>query len=338
MDPVYEKNIDSIVLRLMEDEEITPEEASLLKQWIKDNPEKSRELQELSVLWTRFDAERESDRDVINKKWKETESIIKRSGLSFNHIIRNFRKYAAVFLIGMLLPSLVIGYSVLNREKLLSQVIKVPYGAKSNLMLPDGTEIIMNAGSTLSYDASYGIKERKVNLTGEAYFKVAKNKHKLFFVKTKDMTVKAYGTEFNVKCYKEDRSTEATLIEGVIGIKLNNRSNKEYILKPDQQLKYSVSEDNSGKGNLIILKNINTKFYTSWVDDIIKVKSITLKALALKLERKYNVTIHIEDKELENMKFTGVLENETIEQILQALELSASIQYKIDNREIWLYK
>jgi ferric-dicitrate binding protein FerR (iron transport regulator) len=119
MDPVYEKNIDSIVLRLMEDEEITPEEASLLKQWIKDNPEKSRELQELSVLWTRFDAERESDKDVINKKWKETKSIIKRSGSSFNHIIRNFRKYAAVFLIGMLLPSLVIGYSVLNREKLL---------------------------------------------------------------------------------------------------------------------------------------------------------------------------------------------------------------------------
>ncbi|NPA37658.1 MAG: FecR family protein, partial [Chlorobi bacterium] len=258
----------------------------------------------------------------------------KRSAFNF----RNYMKYAAVFMLGMLIPTIIIGYKIIKRENLLSQIIEVPYGAKSNIILPDGTEIILNAGSSLSYNADFGIKDRKVNLAGEAYFKVAKNKGKKFLVKTRDLTIKAYGTEFNVKCYNEDKSTEATLVEGTIGVRLNNRKNKEYLLKPGQQLKYSFSDNNKNKGNLIILKNIDTRFYTSWIHDIIQVKSISLKALAMKLERKYNVKIHIENKELENLKFTGILKNETIEQILQALKLSASINYKIDNREIWLYK
>jgi ferric-dicitrate binding protein FerR (iron transport regulator) len=121
-------------------------------------------------------------------------------------------------------------------------------------------------------------------------------------------------------------------------VQLNNRKgNKEYILKPNEQLIYHSGADKKNNG-LILAKNINTQLYTSWIHDKIQVRSIALKALIVKLQRKYNVTIHVEDKELESLKFTGILENETIEQILQALELSASIQYEIDDREIWLKK
>lgn len=341
MNSVDEKYIESIVLRLMEDETITSEEAEILKHWLNQNPDKRNELFSLSVIWTKLDSYREVNDEVIKSRWENTKKRIKsRSESSLKFILSTYQKYAAIFILGALLPSLIIIYqNFFRNEKMLSQVISVPYGAKSNVSLPDGTEIILNAGSKLSYDASYGKAARNITLKGEAYFKVTKNKKKPFVVKTNDITVKAYGTEFNVKCYDGDKSTEATLIEGSIGIKLNDRSSKkEYMLKPNEQFIYRSITDNDQKhSNLIIAKNVNTNICTSWIHDKIQVKSVTLKELAVKLQRKYNVTIHIENKRLEKMKFTGILENETIEQILQALELSAKIKYKIDDREIWIY-
>ena len=339
MSHIDEKNIEIIVLRLMEDEEISSQESTLLKQWLNENPQKSEELFSLSLLWTKLDTNKEVSDKVISDKWIETSRKIDNSPKGIRRVLSLYQKYAAIFILGALLPSLAIIYqNYIKDEKLLSQVIQVPFGAKSTVTLPDGTEIILNAGSNLSYDARYGDKERSVFLDGEAYFNVTKNKNKPFLVKTNNVTVRAYGTIFNVKCYNEENIIETTLIEGSIGVQLNNRNgNKEYLLKPKEQLIYHYGEDNNSN-RLIIAKNTNTQLYTSWINDKIQVRSISLKELIVKLQRKYNVTIHIEDKELENLKFTGILENETIEQILQALELSASIQYEIDDREIWLNK
>jgi ferric-dicitrate binding protein FerR (iron transport regulator) len=341
MHPDNDKYIESIILRLMEDKYVSSDEAEKLKTWLEQNPSKRSEFYSLSVIWTKLDTQREVNNKVIENKWKNIRKHIRNNTKAgYRLALNTYQKYAAIFLLGALLPSLVLTYQVFfKHKKMLSQVISVPYGAKSNISLPDGSEIILNAGSKINYDANYGKKERRITLKGEAYFKVAKNKKSVFIVETKDITVKAYGTEFNVKCYDNDNSTEATLIKGSIGVKLNdNTSKKEYFLKPKEQFIYKhINRKGSGHGNLIIAKNVNTNLYTSWIKDKIQVKSVTLKELAIKLQRKYNVTIHIEDKNLEKLKFTGILENETIEQILQVLELSAKIKYRIDDREIWLY-
>ena len=324
----------------MEDEAISSREAAMLRQWLNENPEKRDELHSLSVIWTKLDTYREVDQEVIESKWKNVRKSIKNTSKSgFKFVLNTYQKYAAIFLLGAMLPTLVIVYQAFfKNEKMLSQVVSVPYGAKSNISLPDGTKIILNAGSKLRYDAAYGKKSRTITLRGEAYFKVAKDKKRPFIVNTRHLSVTAYGTIFNVKCYDSEDKTEATLIEGSIGIKVNdNSSRKEYLLKPNEQFIYKINENDKKQKNLIVVKNINADIYTSWIYDKIQVKSITLKELAVKLERKYNVTIHIKNKNLEEMKFTGVLENETIEQILQALELSAKIKYRIDEREIWLY-
>ena len=336
---VDNNNIESIVLRLMEDEEITLQESLVLKQWIKEHPQESEELYSISLLWTKLDTYREVSDDIVFNKWTETNKKNKIPKKRIRIVLSSYQKYAAIFILGALLPSLAIIYqNFIKDEKLLSQVIQVPFGAKSTVTLPDGTEVILNAGSMISYDSHYGKNQRSVFLNGEAYFKVTKDKHTPFLVKTADITVKAYGTMFNVKCYKGENITETTLIEGSVGVRLNRKKgNKEYMLKPNEQLIYHYGTDKKSN-RLIIAKNVNTQLYTSWINDKIQVRSISLKELTVKLQRKYNVTIHIEDKDLESLKFTGILENETIEQILQALELSASIQYEINDREIWLYK
>ncbi|NJK96971.1 MAG: FecR domain-containing protein [Bacteroidales bacterium] len=135
-------------------------------------------------------------------------------------------------------------------------------GSKSSIRLPDGTEVVLNAGSKLTYDFSYGITSREVSLIGEGYFKVAKQKNSPFIVKTAKAHIKALGTEFNVKAYPEENEVEAILVEGTIQVNkfdLKKRrielSDSGIILKPGQKILISdkdyspKSKDQSQKGS-----------------------------------------------------------------------------------------
>jgi ferric-dicitrate binding protein FerR (iron transport regulator) len=323
----------------LEGEKLSEDEMSVLREWIADHPEEADDFRFFSEIWTAFDTKNEVTSHEVDKKWrffrdKYLKSKTKNVRLSRGEML----KYAAALIIGVLITSLVF---ILGKDNKVSrQIVEVPYGAKSTIQLSDGSEVILNAGSFLIYDTRFNTKNRTVNLVGEAYFKIAKSK-KPFTVVAEHMTVKAYGTVFNVKAYPGEKVTETTLIEGSIGVKLKKRNghfSKEIFLKPDEQIVYTVPEDKSKqKGKVLIVKNIDPNLSTAWVNGNIQVRSKTLKELAVQLERKYNVNIYIMDKDLESKRFTGLLKNETIEQIMQVLKLSAHIDYKIENREIWLY-
>jgi ferric-dicitrate binding protein FerR (iron transport regulator) len=354
-----QKEIENIVLRLLENEVINEQEQQELKSWLLENPEKANEFTDIASIWTQLDTLREVDQDQVSSQWKSTFGQLEMPENKSRTIWLAALKYAAIFILGCMVAASLLWVQRSNHSKtLLSQVVEVPFGAKSTVILSDGTEVILNAGSQLRYDNRFGEKARRVALTGEAYFKVATNPEKPFMVATPDFTVKAYGTEFNVKSYMDETTTAATLIEGSISVVLNNQSSrrqKELYLKPNEQLILSknaaatpsvnsASESSpepnvltrQPKGKLIISKNIEPQLFTAWVYDKIQVKSVSLKELAIRLERKYNVKIHIEDEQLKELKFTGTLENETIEQVMHALELSSPLKFRIDDREIWL--
>jgi ferric-dicitrate binding protein FerR (iron transport regulator) len=331
--------IEELFLRLMEGESLDSDELNRLRSWIAAHPDQAEDYREYLEIWNLFDVEREVNESVVDHQWEKFRRKMRVKESRLPVINGNWLKYAAVLVMGMLISSLFFMWK--PQEKTARQIVEVPYGAKSTIQLTDGTEVVLNAGSTLTYEGSFGKNSREVTLVGEAFFRVAKDKKRPFTVHTQDMSVTAYGTIFNVKAYPGEEMTEATLIEGSIGIKLNDHRSgrkKEIFLKPNEQLVYSKSGKGNGKGRLLIVKNIQTDLYTAWVDDNIQVRSKTLKELAVQLERKYNVNIYIMDKELEQKRFTGLLKNETIEQILQILKLSAHIDYKIDNRDIWLYQ
>ena len=337
---IKNQHIENLFLRLMEGEELSKDELSLLKEWVDENPDDAKEYYAYSLIWNELDTLREVNDEEINEKWSDINNkYIKENNNTFL-LLRKTWKYAAIFILGIILTSLVFIFK--TDDNVSYQVVEVPFGAKSTIQLTDGTEVILNAGSKIEYDTRFNQIDRKINLIGEAYFKVAKNKNKPFTVITDNMTVKAYGTIFNVKAYPGDKNTETTLIEGSVGIKLKNNNGgsfaKEIFLKPNERIVYIRPTEKSGSGKVLIAKNIEPELYTAWVNDNIQVRSKTLKELAVQLERKYNVNIYIMDKALENKRFTGLLKNETIEQIMQVLKLSAHIDYKIDNRDIWLYK
>ena len=238
--------------------------------------------------------------------------------------------------------------------------ITTPFGAKSKITLPDSTTIWLNAGSSLKYSNEFGTKSREVHLSGEAFFDVFNNPSLLFHVKTSELTIKSYGTAFNVKSYPEEGTIETTLIEGSIGI---TRSSIEYakkdevMLEPNQRVVFyrktksmeptqaesetentplpSTAKPGEQKTTYLISKGIDAKEFTSWKDGTIFISSETLVDLAVKLERKYNVKIYFESEALKTLRFTGSLENETVEQVIQAIGISAHIDYEIEDRDIW---
>jgi len=250
-----------------------------------------------------------------------------------------------------------------TKQNLLAQQwhsITTPFGAKSKITLPDSTTIWLNAGSSLKYSNEFGTKNREVHLSGEAFFDVFHNPGLLFSVKTSELTIKSYGTAFNLKSYPEEGTIETTLIEGSIGITRSsfaNTNKDEVLLEPNQRVVYyrktktmeteqasgetedapepSTPEPKEQKTTYLISKGIDTKEFTAWKDGTIFISSETLQDLAVKLERKYNVKIHFESEALKTLRFTGSLENETVEQVIHAIGIAAHIDYIVQDRDIW---
>lgn len=341
--------IYQIFIRLLEKEQLDEKEYKDVQDWLIEHPEDKEQFVALYKLHVNIESDNEVNDELIKSQWKVfREKIIKTQ--STNKISlppwQQLSRYAAIFILGILLSaSLVMVHNKYGNHNSFSQVIEVPYGGKSNIYLADGTEVILNAGSKLTYNTNYGEKERAVKLDGEAYFKVVKNIDKPFTVLTSDLVVKAYGTEFNVKSYAEESTIETTLIEGRVGVqrnfKLNSKISKEFFLKTNEQVSFHKAiktVDKQKNAKIFISRNIDVKQFTAWVDDRINMKSEMLSELVICLERKYNVKIHFNEEELRELRFTGVLENETIEQVMRAIKLTASIDYKIENRDIWLTK
>jgi ferric-dicitrate binding protein FerR (iron transport regulator) len=267
---------------------------------------------------------------------------------------------AAVVLIALITGSI---FYIRTKQNLLARQwynITTPLGAKTQITLPDSTIIWLNAGSSLEYSNEFGSKSREVHLSGEAFFDVFQNPSMLFLVKTSELIIKSYGTAFNVKSYPDEGTIETTLIEGSIGITRSSFEDKkkdEVLMEPNQRVVYyrktktmkttesegeiedtpasSTPESNVQKTTYLISKGIDTKEFTSWLEGTIFISSETLLDLSVKLERKYNVSIHFESEELKNLRFTGSLENETVEQVIHAIGIAARIDYEIEDRDIW---
>ncbi|WP_143308430.1 FecR family protein [Chitinophaga vietnamensis] len=224
--------------------------------------------------------------------------------------------------------------------------ITSPKGATTRIELSDGTEVWLNAGSKLQYAQSYNTARREVKLEGEAFFKVHTDPHKPFTVKAADLRILALGTSFNVKAYPEDQTVVTTLVEGEVkidGSQTPHPFNK--MMKPHEHVVYE--KPTTGNGNVstkpaktgagsstatapVISSEVNnTEIYTAWKDGSWIVAAQTMSELAVTMERKFNVQVIIKDEELKDYKFSGTFRQETLEQILNILRLTAPLKYTI---------
>ena len=220
-------------------------------------------------------------------------------------------------------------------------------GSKSQIVLPDGTKVSLNAGSKLTYDKTFGEKTRNVQLTGEAYFDVVHNAEKPFIIHTTAMEIKVLGTEFNVKSYPDENTTEASLIRGSIEVTLRDKRAEKIILKPNEKLVVSndIAEEVTQtvakpkkpvhSTPLISLGHVNyftldsTILETSWVNNRLVFQDESFEQVATRMARWYGVEFEFEDTSIQNLRFTGNFRNETIDEALKAMRITADFRYKI---------
>jgi ferric-dicitrate binding protein FerR (iron transport regulator) len=230
-------------------------------------------------------------------------------------------------------------------------------GARTKLVLPDGSQVWLNAGSKLNYSNAYNETQRDVDLEGEAYFDVVKVAGRPFIVHASSLNIRAVGTAFVVKSYPQDETIEATLLRGIIEVTRKDLPDgPKVILKPNEKLIFSkqletevhhYGGDTSSRSAKTIGKISiaavsiaipdSNKVETSWVYNRLVFDGDNFQELAKKMERWYNVKIIINSKELLRYRFKGAFENETIREALDALQLTAEFSYKIDNNVINIY-
>ncbi len=307
--------------------------------------------------------EKQSIKIDFEEIFNSIETRIGNSDVNYELTNHNFRLFRFLRIAAMLIFVFAVGAAISffvfapsqEPDVVSFNEIRAPLGARSEVTLPDGTQVWLNAGSKLTYLNVFNKANRMVSLEGEGYFKVAKNNDLPFNVKAGDLYIMAVGTEFNVKSYSDEGIIETTLVEGKVSITRNkehSRKSQAIVLEPHQKAVY-VKEDQQltvedlkvirqskpemltiKKGILFVAEEIDPEPIISWKENRLILKGEELNNLLIRLERKYDVTFEYESEDIKQFRFSGTLENETLTQVLDVIKLSAPIDYELEGKTV----
>ncbi|HWK06304.1 MAG TPA: FecR domain-containing protein [Puia sp.] len=353
--------------------EAAPAEAEELQQLLEESPQKQYLLDILHSYFTVLPANiagpglEDTDlearfRKIVDLEKQEPSPIEEEPTPVIRRPFRKILGYAAAVAAAVLLgwglytirPSTPGPLQQVRGGEVLSRA-----GARTKLVLPDGTQVWLNSSSRLKYTHNFDGPSREVELEGEAYFDVVKDMQRPFIVHTSALDVKVLGTAFTVKSYPQDATIEATLLKGAIEVsRQNNPDAPRVILKPNEKLVFNkqlavtplpaLSPDvrsaaaRTAPPDIAVNslpRNIpdSNKEETAWLYNRLVFNGDSFEELAEKMERWYNVKIFFKDKALYNYHFGGAFANETVQDALNALQLTADFSYKINGNEIELY-
>ncbi|WP_149207124.1 FecR family protein [Flavobacterium johnsoniae] len=202
--------------------------------------------------------------------------------------------------------------------------LSTPTGGQYNIILADGTKVYLNAVSSIKYPTQFNGDKRVVELEGEAYFEVAKNKNKPFIVKSNNQSIEVLGTHFNVHSYNNESVVKTTLLEGSVAVTYKNQ---KAILKPGQQ---SDVSDNFSK---IKVKEVDPEEAVAWKNGRFKFDNADLKNVMRQLERWYGIKVEYRGN-VSDVRFNGgTFRNKNLSEVLKVLELS-NIKFKVEGKTV----
>lgn len=204
---------------------------------------------------------------------------------------------------------------VANANQAIStNLISTPRGGQYEVTLPDGTKVWLNAASSLKYPSSFAKNERKVELQGEAYFEVAKDKNRPFRVATKQQTVEVLGTHFNISAYNDEAQVKTTLLEGAVNVSSGTNSLK---LKPGQQALLNLAD-----AKLHLNPNVDVDKEMAWKNDLFAFDNDDLKTIMRQISRWYDLDVVYQGK-ITDEKYVGEIpRNSNLSEVFKILELN----------------
>jgi ferric-dicitrate binding protein FerR (iron transport regulator) len=212
-----------------------------------------------------------------------------------------------------------------------TNTIQTPKGGKFQVRLPDGSKVWLNSASTLSYPTTFTGKERKVTLSGEAYFEITSNKKVPFRVISNGQIVEVLGTHFNINSYDDEDFTKTTLLEGSVRVILKSTTDvlgKTKMLKPGEQS--LTNTKHSG----IRIENADTEKAIAWKNGYFKFQNTPIQEIMREVERWYDVEL-IYEGNMPTDEFTGFISNDVnISAVLKILEQSGGVKFTVKGKKI----
>lgn len=327
--------IRNLIIKFLQ-KETSDEEIKELKAWLREDEVHRKYFDEIndtfqaSVTMGRINSEK------INTAWKNLAQRIdlneqlevKRSISLFK--ARNLYKLAAA-ISGIVLIAYLSWHQFAsgphdNNRAIVYQSKKL----NTRITLPDSSVVWLNTNSTLEYPSTFGTGSREVDLKGEAFFDVKKGKGD-FIVNTEKLSVYVKGTKFNVRAYANESDVKTTLQEGKVELKV--RGDWEvYTMKPGDQITFNSARKE------VIIHEVDPSDYSAWKEDRLVFDNTPLAEIIQKLENRYRVTITVDEVIANRERLTMTIENETLDEVLEFIQLSSRLKYTRMKNHVTIYE
>lgn len=374
--------------------EATPEELIELQDILRQYPEWTFRREILQNSWRQHPPARIDKKEALNRHLQRLSSHLATPVLQYEEaapaeeaspdeipqrhpaLVRRLLRWSAAAAI-LLLAFFLYKYTMSPTRPLADNTVSTRPGSKSKIQLPDGTQVWLNADSRLTYQGTFTGPVREVQLTGEAYFDVAKDKDHPFIIHTPSVDIRVLGTAFNVRSYSNEKNTETALFQGSVEVTLRNSPDKKIVLRPNEKLivrndralttnggsstgstsgssagSYSGPGAGQGTGQgsvadstdepLMTLGKVHfqregadsSAKETLWTKNQLAFDETPLDVVAAQLERWYAVRVRITDLRLKEGRYSAVFEDESLEQVMEALKLTGNFHYTIRKKEV----
>ena len=205
-------------------------------------------------------------------------------------------------------------------------------GSKLTITLPDGSTVKLNSGSKLSYYSPFGLKNREVELEGEAFFEVMENPQKPFVVKSNALRTEVLGTSFNIKAYNDNSNLDIILVSGLVKVDFfDEQTRLEKILNPNEMISYSRITKK------IKIEKVDPEAFICWKDHILKFSNESLSEVIHKLERWYGVDIVVNNPDNREWQYNGEFKRKSLEHVLLRMSFAEKFTYNINNDNVILH-
>ena len=279
--------------------------------------------------WNKFDTYPSLSQEKIDSLYCHLHKKMKIS--PFYKITRHWGQIAASILL-LFASGLTILYYIQHQElqTLAEQDVIVRSGdsGTSQVSLPDGTLVRLNANSSLTYQQNFGQDNRKVKLSGEGYFEVKKNTEKKFIVNTGYIDVTVLGTKFNLYAYEDKDIIEMALVEGHVNVSTSQPPYQTICVKPNEKVTYNKYD------NKLNIEKTTTKIETAWLNKELVFREEKLENVFQCLSRKFRVKFSIDSSVSVDDVYTGAFDDEKIEDILEVLKIHYGFNYTVKDGKI----
>lgn len=349
--------------------EASAEELAELEEFLKQYPDMALRLEVYSNIWRQQHPGLPVDKDTAyNKHLQRLSNHLSAPVLQYaipepeppltarRSAVRRLRivgiSAAAAAVIGMVLWLSLPERGAVRSSNLSDNTVSTRPGSRSKVQLPDGTQVWLNSDSRLTYHQNFPGESREVQLTGEAYFDVAKDSRHPFIIHTNVIEIKVLGTAFNVRSYGDERLTETALIQGSVEVTVLNNPDRKIILKPNEKIivhndQVTVVSGHAAAGAganpdepSITLGKVHFQKKDSGITEILWTKNqlafdnASLEEVARQLERWYGVKVSINRQRLKTLRFNAVFGDESLSQVMEALGLAGNFTYIIRNKDV----